>query len=194
MDLSTTIQAKSDQLNADDLIGGPVTVTIREVTEGTSEQPANIHLVEYPGRAYRPSLSMRRVLVTVWGGDTTVYAGRRLTLYRNPNTKFGRDVVGGIEISHMSHIEQRTNVSLTVTRGKKKPFPVDPLVEAQAAPAPPSPRQQMFDLLKAEGMTDKDQILAYVTETLGRDVQSSQELTDDDVTTILDRLTTQEPA
>lgn len=192
MDLSTTIQAKSDQLNADDLIGGPVTVTIQSVTEGTSEQPANIHLVEYPGRAYRPSLSMRRVLVTVWGGDTTVYAGHRLTLYRNPNTKFGRDVVGGIEISHMSHIDQRTNVSLTITRGKKKPFPVQPLVEAQAAPAPPSPRQQMFDLLKAEGMTDKDQILAYVTETLGRDVQSSQELTDDDVTTILDRLTTQE--
>lgn len=192
MDLSTTIQAKSDQLNADDLIGGPVTVTIQSVTEGTSEQPANIHLIEYPGRAYRPSLSMRRVLVTVWGGDTTVYAGRRLTLYRNPNTKFGRDVVGGIEISHMSHIEQRTNVSLTVTRGKKKPFPVSPLVEAQAAPAPPSPRQQMFDLLKAEGMADKDQILAYVTDTLGRPVTSSQELTDDDVTTILNRLTTQE--
>lgn len=189
MDLSTTIQPKSDQLNADDLIGGPVTVTIQSVTEGTSEQPANIHLVEYPGRAYRPSLSMRRVLVTVWGGDTTVYPGRRLTLYRNPKTKFGRDVVGGIEISHMSHIEQRTNVSLTVTRGKKAPFPVAPLIEQQAAPAPPTPRQQMFELLTGQDLGGSDAVLAYVTDTLGRPIESSQELTDDDVTTILNRLT-----
>lgn len=192
MDLSTTIQPKSDQLNADSLRPGPVTVTIQNVTEGTEEQPANLHLVEYPGRAYRPSLTMRRLLVEIWGGDTTAYAGRRLTLFRNPNTKFGRDTVGGIEISHLSHIDRRTTVMLTVTRGKKKPFSVDPLIEQEAAPAPPSPRQQMFELLKVQGMTDKDPMLAYVTETLGRPVESSQELTDDDVTTILARLTTQE--
>lgn len=189
MDLSTTIQPKSDQLNADSLRPGPVTVTIQNVTKGTEEQPANLHLVEYPGRAYRPSLTMRRLLVEIWGGDTTTYTGRRLTLFRNPSTKFGRDTVGGIEISHMSHIERRTTAMLTVTRGKKKPFHVDPLIEHQAAPAPPSPRNQMFELLKVQGMTEKDPILAYVTETLGRDVQSSQELTDDDVTTILTRLT-----
>ncbi|RCS81831.1 hypothetical protein [Brachybacterium alimentarium] len=192
MDLSTTIQPKSDQLNADSLIPGPVTVTIREVTEGTQEQPANLHLVEYPGRAYRPSLSMRRVLVALWGKDASTYAGRRLTLYRNPNTKFGRDVVGGIEISHLSHIDRRATVMLTVTRGQKKPFHVEPLVEQQAAPAPPSPRNQMFELLTEQGMTEKEPMLAYVSETLGRDVQSSQELTDDDVTTILTRLTTLE--
>lgn len=192
MDLSTTIQARSDQLNADDLMGGPVTVTIQDVTEGNAEQPANIHLAEYPGRAYRPSLSMRRLLVTVWGKDTTAYPGRRLTLYRNPKTKFGRDVVGGIEISHMSHIDRRATVMLTVTRGQKKPFHVDPLIEQEAAPAPPSPRQQMFGLLKAQGMTDKDAILTYVTDTLGRTIESSQELTDDDVATILNHLTTQE--
>lgn len=192
MDLSTTIQPKSDQLNADSLRPGPVTVTIQNVTKGTEEQPANLHLVEYPGRAYRPSLTMRRLLVEIWGGDTTTYTGRRLTLFRNPKTKFGRDTVGGIEISHMSNIDRRATVALTVTRGQKKPFYVDPLVEQEAAPAPPSPRQQMFELLKGKGMTEKDQILAYVTETLGRDVQSSQELTEDDVTTILARLTTQE--
>ncbi|MGP5483894.1 hypothetical protein ACTXMZ_12995 [Brachybacterium alimentarium] len=192
MDLSTTIQPKSDQLNADSLKPGPVTVTIQNVTKGTEEQPANLHLVEYPGRAYRPNLTMRRLLVEIWGGDTTAYAGRRLTLFRNPHTKFGRDTVGGIEISHLSHIDRRATVMLTVTRGKKKPFHVEPLVEQQAAPAPPSPRNQMFELLTEQGMTEKEPMLAYVSETLGRDVQSSQELTDDDVTTILTRLTTLE--
>ena len=51
----------------------------------------------------------------------------------------------------------------------------------------------MFELLTEQGMTEKDPMLAYVSETLGRDVQSSRGgLTDDDVTTILTRLTTLE--
>ena len=189
MDLTASIQPKSDQLNADSLMAGPVTVTIDEVIPGNDEQPVNVKLIEYPGRAYRPSKSMLRVLVAAWGKESSAFAGRRLTLYRNPNTKFGRDVVGGIEISHLSHIDKPLKVPLTVTRGKRALFNVQPLIEQQAAPAPPTPRQQMFELLKGQGMTDKDSILAYVIETLARDVQSSQELTDDDVTTILNRLT-----
>ena len=31
VDLSKTIIAKSDQLNADDLLGGPITITIEDV-------------------------------------------------------------------------------------------------------------------------------------------------------------------
>jgi hypothetical protein len=104
MDLSQTIVPKSDQLNADDLIAGPVTVTISDVVNGTAEQPVDVRLVEYPGRAYRPSKSMRRVLVSAWTADGALYAGRRLTLYRNPDIMFGRDKVGGIEIKSRNPI------------------------------------------------------------------------------------------
>lgn len=133
MDLSTTIEPRSDQLNADDLMAGPITVTIQEVAPGSDDQPVNVHLVERPGRPYKPSKSMRRVMVAAWGKEASVYAGRRLTLYRNPDIKFGREVVGGIEISHMSHLDRRLTVPLTVTRGKKRSFVVQPLpVEAEA--------------------------------------------------------------
>lgn len=130
MNLTESIAPKSDQLNADDLIGGPVTVTVREVTAGNPEQPVDVHLVEFPGRAYRPSKSMRRVLVLAWGPLAEAYAGRRITLFRNPEITFGRERVGGIEISHLSHLKKPLTVSLTATRGKRKPFTVQPLPDA----------------------------------------------------------------
>jgi len=128
MDMTTSIVPKSDQLNADDLMAGSVTVTIADVKQGSAEQPVDVVLVEYPGRAYRPSKSMRRVMVNAWGPDTTVYKGRGLTLYRNPDITFGREKVGGIEISHLSHIDEPKTVALTKTRGKREGFTVQPLV------------------------------------------------------------------
>ncbi|MDF9748670.1 hypothetical protein [Arthrobacter sp. ES3-54] len=127
MDLTESIAPKSDQLNADDLMAGPVTVTIAEVAKGTPEQPVDVHLVEFPGRAYRPSKSMRRVMVSAWGAEASTYAGHRLTLVRNPEITFGRDKVGGIEISHLSHIDKPLTIALTATRGKRKNFTVAPL-------------------------------------------------------------------
>lgn len=133
MDMTETIAPKSDQLNADDLISGPVTVTIKEVRKGNPEQPVDVILVEFPGRAYRPSKSMRRVMVTAWGPEASAYTGHKLTLVRNPEITFGRDKVGGIEIAAMSHIDKPLTVALTTTRSKRKNFTVQPL----AAPTPP---------------------------------------------------------
>lgn len=127
MDMTATIAPKSDQLNADDLISGPITVTVAEVAAGSPEQPVDVRLVEFPGRAYRPSKSMRRILVSAWGAEASTYTGRRITLYRNPEIMFGRDKVGGIEISHLSDIDKPLIVALTATRGRRKNFTVQPL-------------------------------------------------------------------
>ena len=148
MDISNTIQPDSTQLNADDMIGQDVVITVREVTQGTSEQPVNIHSHEYPDRAYRPSKSMRRVIVAAWGADASQYAGRQLKLFRNPDIRFGREKVGGIEISEMSHIDKPLEVPLTVSRGKRRKFTVEPLQVA-----PPTDWQAL--LHAAQGDRDK---------------------------------------
>jgi len=132
MDLTESIQARSDQINADDLIQGPMTVTVREVIGGRAESPFDFLLVE-TDRAYRPSKTMRRVIVAAWGPEAKEYSGRRLTLYREPSIKFGGQTVGGIRVSHMSHIEQRVEVMLQVTRGKREKFVVEPLPELTPA-------------------------------------------------------------
>ena len=94
MDLSETIAPTSDQLDAVDLLTGPRTFTIEQVSKGNAEQPVNIKLAEFP-RPWRPGKSMRRVLVATWGPDGASYVGRRLTLWCDPTGRFGGAEVGG---------------------------------------------------------------------------------------------------
>lgn len=122
-----TITPKSDQLNADDLIGGPVTVTVTGVKRGSAEQPVAVELSGYEGRPYKPCKSMRRVLVALWGDTPKEWVGRSMTLYCDPEVRFGGMRVGGIRISHMSHIDKPTMLLLTATRGKKSEIKIEPL-------------------------------------------------------------------
>lgn len=133
MDITSTIEADSTQVNADDLVA-PRTVTITGVSKGTADQPVNFDLAEFPGRAYRPCKSMRRVLVMAWGPDAATYIGRRMTIYNDPSVKWGGQAVGGIRIKALSHIEKRLTMALTETRGKRTPFVVDPLPDASKQP------------------------------------------------------------
>lgn len=171
-DLTETIAPNSDQLNADDLVAGSKTFTITDVSKGDPEQPIFIHLAEIPGRTYRPSKSMRRVLVAAWGGKGSTYVGRRLTLYRDPEVRFGRDKVGGIKISHLSHIDNRMSLALTVTRGKKAAHTVDPLPDAPTAPTEPTEedvaactdREALRAMYRISGEERRVQIKARVEE------------------------------
>lgn len=140
MDLTQSIEPKSDQLDAVDLIGGPRTFTIKSVSAHNSEQPVNIGLVE-SDRPWRPSKSMRRVLVAAWGADGKAYEGRRLTLFCDPDVEFGGIKVGGSRISHMSHIDKPLAVALLIKRGKSAVFTVQPLTDSPATPTDPTPAQ-----------------------------------------------------
>jgi hypothetical protein len=134
MDISTAAAPRSDQINADDLIGGPQLVTITEVRKGSDEQPVEIVTAEFgPKRPYRPGKSMIRVLIAAWGPQASEYTGRRLMLYRDASITFGKDAVGGIRISAMSHIKSRLTLALTVTRGRRAPYTVEPLADGPAA-------------------------------------------------------------
>ncbi len=132
MNLNSTIIPKSDQLNADDLIAGPRTIKITAVESGSAEQPVSIRYEGDTGRPYKPGKSMRRVLVQLWGSEGALYVGRRLTLYRDPSITFGPDTTGGIRISHASDIAEAQEMALTVKRGKRKPFRVEPLPAEKA--------------------------------------------------------------
>jgi hypothetical protein len=127
VDITRTVEPKSDQLNYDDVASTPLTITIVEVKAGGPEQPVELHNSEYPGRPYKPGKSMRRVLIAAWGTEASAYVGRRITLYGDPTIRFGKDAVGGIRIRALSHITEPLTVALTVTRGKRAPFTVQPL-------------------------------------------------------------------
>ena len=137
-DVRAAMAPASAQLNADDLIGGPATVTITginlsKVTGQKGEQPLSV-IIDGGFKPWKPCKSMMRVLSSEWGTNAAKWIGRSVTLYRDPAVKFGGDQVGGIRISHMSHINKRLTLSLTVTRGNRAPYTVEPLQRPTSAP------------------------------------------------------------
>ena len=135
MDITESLAANSSQQNADEYLSGPKTLTVSEVKKGSVEQPVEVHLVEFPGKPFKPAKSVRRVLAAAWGTDASQWAGRRLTIYCDPEVRYAGKAVGGLRVSHVSHIDKPVTVALTVTRGKREPFTVQPLVEAVYTPS-----------------------------------------------------------
>jgi hypothetical protein len=132
MDITATCEAKSDQLNTDDLIAGPRTIKITKVAAGSTEQPVAVSFEGDQAKPWYPCKSMRRVLVAAWGADASRYVGRRVTLFRDPSVKYGGIQVGGIRISHLSDLDSPLSIALTVTRQKRTPYKVQPLAAAPA--------------------------------------------------------------
>ena len=135
--MKITADPRSDQWNADDFIGGPRTFTIAGVKAGTAEQKYDIELVEGQGRAWRPPLTVLRLLLAAWGDEASAWIGRRVTLYRDESIRFGSDAVGGIRVSHMSDLPggKTFQVKVTTSRGKRGNLRVEPLPDA---PKPPT--------------------------------------------------------
>jgi integrase len=147
IDMAKYVEAKSDQLNSDDLIGGPRTITVARVMGCDGEQPIAIHYQGDGGKPFKPCKTIRRVLLAIWGRHAAEYVGRSMTLYRDDSVTFGGLNVGGIRISHMSHLDKETVVVVMKTKGKKAAIKVHPLVE--------EPKQQPKARQTAEEWTDK---------------------------------------
>lgn len=130
VDLTPFTQPKSDQLNADDLIGRTLTIKITRVTGQAGDQPVSIFFEGDNGKPYKPCKSMIRVLRHLWSSNGAEFVGRSLTLYRDEKVKFGGLAVGGIRISHMSHINGQQTMALTESKAKRSPYVVKPLATA----------------------------------------------------------------
>lgn len=133
-DMGDTLAPNSTQLDAVDLLGGPRTFTVKRVTKTGGEQPLNVYFEEFD-RPWRPGKNQRRVLGNVWGTKYGVWTGRRLTVCCDQSVEYGGKKVGGIRVTHMSHITERTGTPIIPTRGKADIYNVDPLREAAPDPA-----------------------------------------------------------
>lgn len=174
MNLSDTIQPKSDQLNADDLLDRLITIKVTKVSRGDTDQPVTVNFEGDGGRPYKPCKSMRRVLIHAWGDDGSKWAGGRMTLYCDPEVKFGGVKVGGIRISHLSGIDKDLVIPLTVTRAKRQPYTVKPLpAEAKQTPAEDLPypadlfRERLPKMAEAvrEGRMTTDEVIEQCRKT-----------------------------
>lgn len=169
LDMSRFIEAKSDQINSDDLIGGPRTFTVQGVTANDGEQPVNVWL-EGEERVFRPCKTIRRVMVAMWGADANEYVGRSMTLYRDAEVQFGGMKVGGLRISHMSHIDGARDVVVMKSKGKKAGMKILPLATNARPPALPAapalPAQSAADLVPAHTVQLPTSAQDWIAETM----------------------------
>lgn len=140
-DFAAAMAPKSDQINAQDLLGGDMTITITgvKVTPGT-EQPVSISLQGF-NKVWRPCKTTGRILMAAWGADTSKYAGRSVQLYLDPKVKWGGLEVGGIRIRALSHISEEMRIVLAESKQVRKPVTIKPLAMQETKPQPSSASQ-----------------------------------------------------
>jgi hypothetical protein len=129
-DMSVAIEPKSDQLNYDDIACGiskTITITKVVIKNNDPQQKVSIFFEGDNGKPWKPCKTMSRVLARLWGLASVNYVGKSLTLYGDEDVIFGGKKVGGIRISHMSHIDGEKKLSLTESKTVRKIFTVKPL-------------------------------------------------------------------
>lgn len=128
-DVTKAIEPKSDQMNADDLIGGPRTIKITKVTvQSTPEQPIWVNYEGDNNRPWKPCKTSARCLAHIWGVQSSQWVGLSCTLYNDTTVTWGGMAVGGIRVSHMQGIDKPVTLQLTKTRGKKGAVTIQPLI------------------------------------------------------------------
>lgn len=137
--LAEALAPRSDQLNSDDLIPGPrvLKITNAKIVNDARQLKVVLNYEGDNGKPWKPCKSMGRAMVMAWGiTDESQFVGRSVMVYRDPEVSFGdQKQIGGIRISHMSHLEKDASVKLTVSQGKKAIFTFKPL----AGPSEPAP-------------------------------------------------------
>ena len=122
-----SIVPDSTQMNAEDLLTGPITVTVTGVRRGAGpQQPIEIDMAERD-RPFRPCKTCRRVLIALWSDDPKQWVAQRMTLYCDPEVKYGGVKVGGIRISHATGIAEPRTLVLAITRGKRQEITIYPI-------------------------------------------------------------------
>lgn len=134
-DVSFALEAKSDQLNALDIVGAEPVIRIREVKVlNDPKQPVWVYYDGDKGRPWKPSKGMRRVLAGAWGRESDNWIGKRVKIYYEPSVKYAGDDVGGIRIRALSDIDARgLAFSLRINQKKTEPYHVPLLVVSDAA-------------------------------------------------------------
>jgi hypothetical protein len=128
-DLSDTIEAQSDRINAADLMGADKIIVISEVIRYSESGTSKFYLnyVGHNGRAYKPSLGMRRIIMTLWGKDGTQYIGRSIKIFRDPTVIYAGKAAGGVVISAMTDIQSRATVVIPISKTKSVTYVIDKL-------------------------------------------------------------------
>lgn len=167
-DVGFALEAKSDQLNAVDIMGAEPVIRIRDVKVKQGDQPVSVYFDGDNNRPWKPSKGMLRVLAGAWGRDSSAWVGKYAQLYFEPTVRYAGKEVGGIRIRALSDIDQRgLSFALRINQKQTEPYHV-PLLQVQSNEYPADRFEKalpvMAEKMKAGEMT-LQQVIAQCQKT-----------------------------
>ena len=173
-DFSMAVKSNSDQLNSGDLIK-PRIIKITKIIDKQAtdkKQPIWISYEGDCGSPYKPSLGMRKIILSVWGDgqhmDTEPCIGRLLELYNEPSVVYAGKEAGGIRICGMSDIDGGFSAKIKVNRTKNADVKVRLLEHQELAPYPEEKFNGAFDAMVGQidsGKMTLQGVIARLQET-----------------------------
>lgn len=176
-DISATIVAKSDQLNACDLMSGPITVRVLEVNVVKSaDQPVSIK-IDGGHQPFKPCLTVRRILAKLWGPSSKKWVGHSMTLYCDESVMWAGERAGGIRVSHVTGIDKEESVVTRASKHKTMAYLIQPLKITL-------PEYADSDIKKNTKAWQESFAAGRSPETLIENIRKQYTLTDDQAETI----------
>ena len=184
--ISESLKAKSDQLNALDLIGGAIIISIVSVIyKHGEEQPVEIFYKESK-LPWKPAKSVRRTISSYWSDETDNWINKNIEIYFEPTVIWAGKADGGVRISGMSDIPATEEVRVKEGRGrtilykiKKIPNTCAPTEDQKLAAATKAQAKLLLainDITDIAGVTDFQETHKTIIAQLAKYGDLQQEL------------------
>lgn len=149
--ISDALKAKSDQLNALDLIGGAIVISIVSVKYNHGgEQPVEIFYKE-SNLPWKPAKSVLRTISSYWTDETDDWINKNVEIYFEPTVLWAGKADGGVRISGLSDIPAAEDIRVKEGRNRSIIYKIKKLPNTclQSAPAP-TEQQKLEAATKAQ--------------------------------------------
>lgn len=167
-DVTFAMEAKSDQLNACDIMGQERIIKIRNVSVIKGDQPVSVYFDGDNNRPWKPSKGMIRILAKAWGTDSKKWIGKSAKIYYDPTVTWAGVAVGGIRICALSDIPTSGFVAMEARdRKTRKPYPVQ-FLDTTRPEYPSDKFDADFDKMASamqSGKTSLQTIIAHCQKT-----------------------------
>lgn len=102
LDISDTLLANSNQLNAVDIMGAPATVQITHAARQNDPKQPLVLTITGGFKPFLPCKTVRRILTEAWTADAARWVGKWMVLYREPSVVYAGEEVGGVRVKALS--------------------------------------------------------------------------------------------
>lgn len=167
LNIAPFIEAESDRIVGDDLIAGPRTFTVSKVSGVIDEKKKKRLVLQLDGanKPFIPCKGMARLLGHFWGADAAKWVGRVLTLYRDPDVRFGADTTGGVRVCAVSDIDRTEKVPIRTSQKSVKTYEVKPVEAPKPQPGKQTAEQWASEHIAAvQNAPDTDALGQLITK------------------------------